>query len=171
MIHSQMTGNFVAITTVLSPWGFRLKKLFKNYTKKMDEAMLYKKITLKMMWLLHIKHCKSVVKILLQYMCLKCFPPCIFHRFLSDKALPHDNVEKSVLNLSVRRCILSGYARNHFNHSWNRNPQNLTWVWPDTPRWQRHMWVSEFAFCLQLLQRCTIDCRSSALTHSPFSFD
>lgn len=77
----------------------------------MDEDMLYKKITLKMMWLLHIKHCKSVVKILLQYMCLKCFPPCIFHRYLSD------NVEKSVLNLSVRRCILSGYARNHFNHS------------------------------------------------------
>lgn len=41
----------------------------------MDEDVLYKKITLKMMWLLHIKHCKSVVKILLQYMCLKCFPP------------------------------------------------------------------------------------------------
>lgn len=39
----------------------------------MDEDMLYKKITLKMMWLLHIKHCKSFVKILLQYMFLKCF--------------------------------------------------------------------------------------------------
>lgn len=68
MIHSQMTGNFVAITTVLSPWGFRLKKLFKNYTKKMDEDMLYKKITLKMMWLLHI----SIVSHLSRYFCNIC---------------------------------------------------------------------------------------------------